>query len=74
MILRWNFGTFAEHLCAITPARMDIGFLDAEVIFQDLREGSAGGRTVENKRHPNSVALDAGFAEADVGVDADALE
>ena len=64
----------ACNLGAIRNGGANIVWRELRIRFQDLLRRLAAGEKVENQRHPDARTPDARLAEADVGVDHDAVE
>jgi hypothetical protein len=63
---------FSLHPSAIGDAGENIGFLEARVFRQEFALANPAGKLVQNQRHPDAMAADAGLPETNVGINRDA--
>jgi hypothetical protein len=71
---RHGDNALARHLGAIGNCRPNIVDSKLRISGQDLFGRLAARKEIENQGNPDARALDARLAEADVGVDGDAVE
>lgn len=58
----------------VLHAGEDVVAVELGVVFEEFFDGGAGGEEVEDEGDPEAGAFHARLAEADVGVDGDALQ